>query len=541
MKGQKLFFGRMIALFICLVLFVIPATAQEALTYGGGASGTLSATAPLSFYTFSGNADDVVSIQVLAITSGLQPVISLNSPTQQQLAFNSGDPFNAGTARITYQLPQTGLYTILVSGNGTTGDFAIRLDGSAPPPSTDVSGDEDVQSTLDTDNPSQVYSIQASPDAPTIVTISTDTSAFEFTALVRNSAGQTIATFIGNDSQDILVTLPQGNGTFNVEVRPLVVGTQGDIQVSIELVGAPDVAETPTPTLDATVPPPVATEEVENTNACTVINNSVNAINIRGGAGTNFEIVGSFAPNTSRTVIGVNSATGWYQIVLLNGGVGWVFGDLVTFDGDCSQLPEVEADSQEVPPTQVPPTNAPTQAQQATPTFTPSYTPTVAPTGQQQQATATFTPSYTPTLQATATFTPSYTPTTPPPQLAPPDARFNNPLNIALDSTASVLDFVSYPDGDTEDRVRWDITGMNSNSSLPGGRARLVISVSCFGNNTDQVQFFTGGQTYACGSTIVDQEVTFNSKTGSVVITAVGGEGTYVQWVLTGTATRVNN
>ncbi len=541
MKGQKLFFGRMIALFICLVLFVIPATAQETLTYGGGASGTLSATAPLSFYTFSGNADDVVSIQVLAITSGLQPVISLNSPTQQQLAFNSGDPFNAGTARITYQLPQTGLYTILVSGNGTTGDFAIRLDGSAPPPSTDVSDDEDVQSTLDTDNPSQVYSIQASPDAPTIVTISTDTSAFEFTALVRNSAGQTIATFIGNDSQDILVTLPQGNGTYNVEVRPLVVGTQGDIQVAIELVGAPDVAETPTPTLDATVPPPVATEEVENTNACTVTNNSANAINIRGGAGTNFEIVGSFAPNTSRTVIGVNSATGWYQIVLLNGGVGWVFGNLVTFDGDCSQLPEVEADSQEVPPTQAPPTTAPTQAQQATPTFTPSYTPTVAPTGQQQQATATFTPSYTPTLQATATFTPSYTPTTPPPQLAPPDARFNNPLNIALDSTASVLDFVSYPDGDTEDRVRWDITGMNSNSSLPGGRARLVISVSCFGNNTDQVQFFTGGQTYACGSTIVDQEVTFNSKTGSVVITAVGGEGTYVQWVLTGTATRVNN
>jgi hypothetical protein len=160
---------------------------------------------------------------------------------------------------------------------------------------------------------------------------------------------------------------------------------------------------------------------------------------------------------------------------------------------------------------------------------------------QQQQATATFTPSYTATLAPSATYTPSYTPTTPPAaQIAPEDARFNNPLNIPLDSTASVLDFVSYPGGDTEDRVRWDITGMNQNSSVSGGRARLVIAVSCFGQNTDQVQFFTGGQTYSCGQTIVDSEVTFNSKTGSVVITAVGGQGTYVQWVLSGTATRVN-
>jgi hypothetical protein len=38
----------------------------------------------------------------------------------------------------------------------------------------------------------------------------------------------------------------------------------------------------------------------------------------------------------------------------------------------------------------------------------------------------------------------------------------------------------------------------------------------------------------------VDREVTNDSRTGQVTITAVGGSGTYVQWVLTGTATRVN-
>jgi len=54
--------------------------------------------------------------------------------------------------------------------------------------------------------------------------------------------------------------------------------------------------------------------------------------------------------------------------------------------------------------------------------------------------------------------------------LRPPgEATFNNPLNIPLDNTASILDFVSYPGGDTEDRVRWDITGMNPNAALSGG------------------------------------------------------------------------
>jgi hypothetical protein len=102
------------------------------------------------------------------------------------------------------------------------------------------------------------------------------------------------------------------------------------------------------------------------------------------------------------------------------------------------------------------------------------------------------------------------------------------------------LDFVSYPGGDTEDRVRWDITGMNQNPSLSGGRARLTLAVSCFGQGIENIQFFTGGQTYSCGQTIFDEEVTYDSRTGQVVITAVGGDGTYVQWVLTGTAVRVN-
>lgn len=174
------------------------------------------------------------------------------------------------------------------------------------------------------------------------------------------------------------------------------------------------------------------------------------------------------------------------------------------------------------------PTYTPGSTRTLTLTYTPSYTPTWTPT---------YTPSYTPTR--TPTYTPSFTPSPPVPEAAP-DANFNAPLNIPLDSTASTTDFVSYPGGDREDRVRFDITGMNPNPALSGGRARLVITASCFGTGTQNIQFFTGGQTYSCGQTLVDREVTYDSRTGQVTITATGGTSTYVQWVLTGSATRLN-
>ena len=194
------------------------------------------------------------------------------------------------------------------------------------------------------------------------------------------------------------------------------------------------------------------------------------------------------------------------------------------------------------------PSPTPPGVQDLTATYTPSYTPTdqVDQLAPPQDPTMTYTATIAvdqlaPPQDPTMTYTPSYTPTTPPPPpTAPPDANFNAPLNIPLDSTSSVTDFVSYPDGDTEDRVRWDISGMNPNATLSGGRARLIIAVSCFGTGTQNVSFFVAGQTYSCGQTVVDREVTYDSRTGQVNITAAGGENTYVQWVLTGTATRLD-
>lgn len=462
-------------LFIMSFIAVLPAMAQGgALTYGSSVVGTLSAQSPIGFYTFSGSAGDVVTVQVIGISNGLDPSVSLNAPTQQQLAFNDNDPLSAvpTDARVTITLPANGIYTVLISSvNGTLGDYLIRLNGQAAVQTEPIQSDTPVDTTVNPDQGALFFQFEALPDTPQTVTITSLTDGFSFRVIVRNPQGETIALLTG--SNQLGLNIPAGTGTYTLEVAALTSGLAGQISVQVAPTGTPPVDVTPpaeTPDdQDNVDDEPVTTEEPQQ---------------------TIIEATPTFTP-TATTV----------------------------------------QEEQQQQPTA---TTAQQQQQQATATFTPSYTPTT-------QATATFTPSYTPTTQPTATFTPSYTPTTPPPPpTAPEDARFNSPLNIQLDTTVSVTDFVSYPGGDVEDRVRWDIIGMNQNSSLSGGRARLVIAVSCFGTNTQDVQFFTGGQTYSCGQTIVDREVTYDSRTGSVVITAVSGQSTYVQWVLTGTATRVN-
>ena len=51
------------------------------LNYGDNVVATLPATNPLAFYSFTGTGGDQVSVQVIGITPGLDPAVSLNGPT----------------------------------------------------------------------------------------------------------------------------------------------------------------------------------------------------------------------------------------------------------------------------------------------------------------------------------------------------------------------------------------------------------------------------------------------------------------------------
>ena len=500
-----------------MVALSAPVQAQGVLNYGDTIVGSLSAQAPLAFFTFNGTVGDRVTVVAIGITPDLDPAVSLNSPSQQQLANNDNDTTSADTtdARVTLTLAQTGLHTILVNSvTGVPGDFLIRVFGQPAVAITDVSN---TPATVVLGEATQVFSFDADPFAPVTLNISTVAPGLGFSSRIFDDDGQPLALLSGSDLAPVSLNIPPGTGTYTVELTSITPDIAGQVFVSIGTAPGQPVQQPPT------IPPPAATEEVTVTDdVCNIGAQTSASVNVRSGPGIDFAVWTTLDAGERLIVTGVFNT--WFRVDVPGIGPGWARRDVLTTFGPCDIVPVVSIADVPVLPTI---TSTPTVSQQpvqATPTATP--TATASPTTMQQ---------------ATATYTPSYTPTTPPAaQVSPEDTRFNNPLNIPLDNTASVLDFVSYPGGDREDRVAWDITGMNSNSSLSGGRARLVISVACFGEGTDQIQFFTGGQTYGCGQTLVDQEVTFNTKTGSVVITAVGGEGTYVQWVLTGTATRTN-
>ncbi len=517
-----------LALFWLLSLMLVSGVSAQggSLSYGANVIGTLSAQAPLAFFTFSGSAGDLVTVDIIGITPGLDPAVSLNSPTQQQLASNDNNPGSAvpSDARISLSLPQNGIYTILVNSvSGVMGDFLVRLNGQAAAQGTAL-GDPASTTTL-TNGMQRVFSFDADPEAPVTLSVSSESPGLSFQVTLRTADGQIVALLGGSA---VSLNLPPGQQTYTVTV----LGLEGSGQVSVSA-GRPTPPPTPIPSpvpTDAVTatPSPTATLEASPTplTTCMVASNGV--VNVRSGPGTNYDIIRQIRPEDAYVVTGLY--LNWY-LIDLDGTLGWARNDVVSSFGPCDAIPPVDTSGQPAPATMTVPPPVETQEVEVE---TESATPTV------QQALPTFAPqlpapSATPLPSATSTFTPTATP-----QLAPEDARFNDPLTIPLDHSASVSNFVSYPDGDNEDRINWDIDGMNPTSSLSGGRARLVIAASCFGQNIDQIRFSTGGRTFTCGETIVNQEVNYDSRTGSVVITAVGGEGTYVQWTLTGTATRVN-
>lgn len=470
------------------------AHAQSTLTYGTGIVGTLAADTPIGLYTFQGSAGDNVTLQVIGLSPGLQPAISLNSALGAQIGSSSSDALNptSAAARLTARLSDDGLYTVIVAAvGGGVGDYALRLDGVATANEITIT-DETTQTEVVDGTSVLLYTVAGIADVPQAVTISMSGASAAFSVTVTDATASTVTIASGTDAQAALLTLPPSDGFFTLQVA---VNATANAILTLDI--APltindEEVDGDISTATAIPPTPVDDPVIET---------------ITPSATATFSDGGEEAATQSANATPTQTAT--------------VSNDEPTATQEATST-ETEVDIG------------------ITATATSTATATETAVNETATPTATHTATAT-TPAATATFTPSYTPTTPPAaQVAPEDARFNNPLTIPLDNTASVLDFVSYPGGDREDRVRYSVSGMNNIATASGGRARLVISVTCFGENTDQIEIFTGGSTYRCGDTLVDREVTADSNTGSVIITAVGGDGTYVQWVLTGTATRVN-
>ena len=128
--------------------------------------------------------------------------------------------------------------------------------------------------------------------------------------------------------------------------------------------GAPTVTVPVTPTVAAT-PTPAAAEAVVSQD-----------MNVRGGPGTNYPVIGS-APSGTRFVINGKDPTGaWWQ-VNFNGQAGWLFGELVSANNTSAV-----AVAQNIPAPPAPTATAipqPTQPPAAPPTQPPAAQPAPPP------------------------------------------------------------------------------------------------------------------------------------------------------------------
>jgi len=123
-----------------------------------------------------------------------------------------------------------------------------------------------------------------------------------------------------------------------------------------------DLFATPTPTITPLPPPPTATPTAtpDPTPRGTV---SGSAANVRTGDSTEFLVITTLRQGQVVQLIGVsNRGTGWYQVRLQDGRIGWMAPSVITASGNLGLLPFVT-------PPPLPPTPTPL------PTATPSPTP----------------------------------------------------------------------------------------------------------------------------------------------------------------------
>ncbi|MCE7946805.1 MAG: hypothetical protein DYG88_05185 [Chloroflexi bacterium CFX4] len=497
------------------------------LSYGQVVSGNLTEQNPLAIYAFQGVEGQLIAAQVIGIPPAMKPTLSLLSPSGQPIANSAEQAYLFSTdAQVSARLPQSGLYSLVINdAGGAVGQFILRLalrgEGTLPvlPANTPTPVE------LSAEAPSQAYRLQADALNPTQLSVTTLDGAL-FGVEVLSSSGRSLAQVDG--LSEVNVKLPAAEYFYLILTR-LQPSTGNILIVSISGAGvAAPVVPPPPPIIP---PPPTVQAPSGSTGTCQAFANGT--VNVRAGPGTQYATLTQLSAGQSVVITGVNS--NWYAASIPNVGTGWLSGSVVTLQGACGSLPFTPFTASGGPATATPLT-----ALTATPTSLVVATAT-PPTGIEPTATLMGIPP-------TATFIPP-TETPPPPtatytvvpvQTAPPDANFNSALTIPLDGTATSSDYVSYPLGDREDRVRFSVSGMNPNTAMSGGRARLIIVVTCSGTGTQHVQFTSGTRTVGCGSTIVDRIVTADSDTGTVIILATGGEGTYVQWTLTGSATREN-
>jgi hypothetical protein len=318
---------------LAVAIFTFSVTTAQDITpiqYGQIVIGNIPSDGGQVVYTFSGTANDLVTIRALGTVPNMNLDVTLLSTTQQALLISAEEPFAplSIASTLVYRLPETGTFFIVVTGNA--GDFLLTLESRSAVTATTLNLDTPVELSLPfSDNQPQAFIFNTDPASST--TLQIDAEPFDLDAVieVRDGSGQ-------------LVTLLQGgvdNACINMgpgdEIRELLVAsspsltTTGTITISLSNRAC---------TLGEPVAPPVVPTiqpiPIEGVCAAT----SAGFVNIRNGPSTQYNIISFLSPRQPIQVVGISESGTW--LVVQNSVLqGWVAMSVVAVTGPCDGLP----------------------------------------------------------------------------------------------------------------------------------------------------------------------------------------------------------
>lgn len=272
----------------------------------------------------------------------------------------------------------------------------------------------------------QYYAFDANPRQATTLTFKADLPDMRFKAEVRNGAGQIVAVLDSGILQTASLTIAPDSGQYQVKVSNLTPDKPGRINVWASPV-APEQSETRTAVRTSeqadTVPIAFANNPVM-ASACSISTPHPAGVNIRSGPDASYPVI-AVMPANSPITADARADSGWYR-VQLNGGTGWVLGSVINLSGLCSSLPSMTS----------------TQSQ--------------------------------PAAVGGAVI----------PDMTAPYDLDSYYLGIDRDTGGDFHDAVSYPNGDTTDRILLAVT--NFTNTTP---RTFVISLTCKGTGTEYLRW----------------------------------------------------
>lgn len=464
-------------LFLLLLMAAPTALAQETILIGENKLGEISATNPQPAYLFNAQTNQTVEIEILGVSAGLAPTITLLTPQGAVLQF-IGNPTNASSVKGTVTFTQAGTYTIQVAtSNGSQGQFVISVTDTAPQiPPTPLNLDETVTGEV-ASTQRIAYSFTSAPDAPLVLNFTRVEGPLGL-KVELNRADSTPVALLSSELLSTSLTLPPGD---NIAYLLIITNETPDslpIGYTLNLTKA-----APTDT--------TALPELPTTGAC-VLATQGQVINVRPGPGTNYNPPITTIPASGvYNVVGRNEDSSWWKINY-GGGEGWVGGGVTRRGGNCSNVPVVS-----YPP---PP---PTETQEAT------EQPGQGGGQPTEEATEAAPPQATEEVQAPAAGNNSQT-------VDVNIKNFNNAYSGAI----------SYPNGVNSDTVTIRVSGFDSITTS----GNVTYTLTCTGTGSENV-VVNGGGLSRCGSSAT-RFYTNDSNQDRITISINTGNNVYIQWSL---------